>query len=141
MPRICIVVAEQSKARFFIQDGKAGKINEMADLVNMNARKHEQDLLTDRPGRSFDSKGSGRHAMETKTNARKQYANRFATEICDYLEKNSNRYDNLVIISPPGFLGYLRKKMPDTLAKLVTREIKKNFVQEETRDIEQFLIK
>ena len=141
MPRTCIVVAEQSRARFFLQEKKGGKLNETADLINENARLLEQDLVSDRPGRSFDIMGSGRHAMESKSSAKKQAATRFAMEICDYLEKTTGTFENLVIVSSPTFLSLLRKKMPDSIAKLVSKEFKKNLVQKDAGDIEQILNK
>lgn len=39
-------------------------MEELEGLKHPASRAHERDLISDRPGRSFDSFGSGRHAME-----------------------------------------------------------------------------
>ena len=141
MSLVCVVVAEQSRARFFIQAGAGKTLRELADLTNPEGRLHEQDLLSDRPGRSFDSKGTGRHAMEPKMGAKKHSAIRFAQEICTYLETNRDEYDKLILIAPPEFLGLLRGKLPDALAQLVSKEINKDIVRKDIKEIQQYLKK
>lgn len=139
MSRECVVVAEQGRARFFIRDISKKTFTEINDLTNPDARMHEQDLISDRPGRAFDSRGSNRHAMEPKTGATEQSATRFAKKIRDYLETNRSEYEYIVLIAPPAFLGHLRKELPDTLSKLVKREIDKEIVRKKPQEIRKYL--
>lgn len=135
----CVVVAEQSRARLFIRDRVRKVFRELEDLANPEARLHEQDLVSDRPGRSFDSKGDNRHAMEMKTGPAKQVAIRFAKDICKRLEAMRSDYEKLILVAPPQFLGLLRDNLPDTLKKEVVREIDKDLVRKDTREIEKYL--
>lgn len=141
MSIVYVVVADQSRARLFIQEGAGKRLRELDELTNPEGRMHEQELSSSRPGRSFDSKGPGRHAMEPKTNAKKHSAIRFAQEICTYLETNRDEYDKLILIAPPEFLGLLRENLPDALVQLVSQEIDKDVVRKNLKEIQQYLKK
>lgn len=114
-------------------------MQEQADLTNPESRLRGKDLLSDQAGRSFDRKGAGRHAMESKTDVKKQAAVRFAQEICSYLEANRNRYDKLILIAPPAFLGILRDNLPELLPRLLVNELDKDIVRWNARKIQQYL--
>ena len=49
-----IIVADQSKARFFSVDTPEGELNEIQRLEHDVAREKAGVLASDRPGRSFD---------------------------------------------------------------------------------------
>lgn len=135
----CVVVAEQSRARLFLRDRSSKVFRELEDMTNPEARLHEKDLVSDRPGRSFDSRGENRHAMEMKTGPAKQVAIRFARDICKQLESTRNNYEKLILVAPPQFLGMLRDNLPDTLKKVVIREIDKELVRKDINEIEKYL--
>ena len=127
----CVVV--------FIRDRAKKIFRELEDLTNPDARLHEQELMSDRQGRTYDSRGNNRHAMELKTGPAKQVAIRFAKDICKQLEYHRNEYEKLVLVAPPTFLGLLRENLPATLAKRVVRDIDKELVQKKPEDIEKYL--
>jgi protein required for attachment to host cells len=66
-----------------------------------------------------------------------------AKRVDEYLEKarNERRYDRLVIVAPPKFLGTLRKELGKEVAKLVTEEVPKDLSWLNARQIEQHLSK
>ena len=101
----------------------------------------KQDLVSDKPGRSFDSGGQGRHAMGNKTDPKEQIAIRFAKELADYLEKNRQKkaYIKLFIIAAPHFLGLLRKELSKGVSELVSFEVDKNLTALETDSIRKHL--
>lgn len=123
-----VVVADNERARFF--SDKLGKktLTEIDDLVHPEARIHERDLISDKPGRVYDSVGGGRHSMEQKTDVKKHYAQVFAEQIGEKLEQARNDHDfqHLVLIAPPEFLGILRKQLSDQCAKLVIQSFDKD---------------
>ena len=84
MSRKWVVVADQSRARIFTVDDAHGPLLQVDELEHPEARKREQELMSDRPGRSFDSAGQGRHAMGTSVEPKKEEAVRFAKQIADY---------------------------------------------------------
>ena len=104
------VVADSSRARIFSYNGVKAELSELDDLSHPESRLHESELTADLPGRSFDSAGQGRHAMEQPVSAKEQEARSFATQIAAYLDKacNENRLESLIVIAAPEFLGHLR---------------------------------
>lgn len=122
-----VVAADNERARFFsVKPGKR-KLIEIDDLVHPEARIHERDLISDKPGRSCDSVGGGRHSMEQKTDIKKHDAQVFADLIAKKLEQARNNHDfqHLVLIAPPTFLGLLRNQLSDQCTKLVKQSFDK----------------
>ena len=65
-PVTWILIADGSRAKVFKVAGK-GKIEEKDEMAA--AHPPTRDLVSDRPGRTFDSLGDGRHAKEPPTDA------------------------------------------------------------------------
>ena len=128
MSRAWIVVADAARTRIFSTESTAAPLVPVEQLVCPQARLHERDMASDRPGRSFDSVGAGRHGTEAPTSPKEQEAIRFAKTVADYLERGrvDNRYDNLTLVVEPHFLGLIRKAINPQMAKMVTREIDKD---------------
>jgi protein required for attachment to host cells len=131
-----IVVADRSRARIFSVETPKGPLIELADLVHPEARAHERDLTSDRPGRSRDQ-----HVLSPPHSARDQQAQGFAREIADELEdgRHNARFEQLLVVAAPDILGMLRKTMSTSVAKTVTLEIDKNMTQHDPADIRKLL--
>jgi protein required for attachment to host cells len=131
MSKPWILVANQSEARIYTAETPRGALIEIDRLEHEVGHSREGDLKSDRPGRSFERMGTIRHAMETEVDPKEQEAMRFAKQISDYLESGQQRgrFDGLVLVAGPHFLGLLRKALGPVTAKLVTQEIAKNLVQ------------
>ncbi len=134
-----IVVAESSRARLFARNGS--KLDEIETLVHPQGRVRNRDLDSDRPGRTFDSAGPGRHAMNRHNDPKRTEAMNFARQIVERLESARTRgsFTRLVLIAAPEFLGLLRQDMSAPLAGLVTRSIDKNLVQADAGEILEHL--
>ncbi len=134
-----IIVADSSRARIFAYQGLTSPLLELAALSHTASRLHDRVLSADAPGRSYDSTGAGRHAMEQATSIRKQEAITFARELTAYLEKaaESGKLASLIVIAPPAFLGHLRISYPDQVRKLVSSEIDKNLVEATAEQIRE----
>jgi protein required for attachment to host cells len=67
----------------------------------------------------------------------------FAKQIGRYLEqaRQQQRYDELVLIAPPKFLGVLRKELDNEVEKLVADELPKDLSWFNGRDLERYLRK
>ena len=134
---IWVIVASAARARIFETSGRGKPLEEIADLVNPEERLQRQDLGGHKPGRTFDSQGEGRHAMEAPTDPKDKNALDFAREVVETLEKalHDNRFDALCVIAAPRFLGQLREQMSDPLARLVKGEEAKDLTREATATI------
>jgi protein required for attachment to host cells len=64
----------------------------------------------------------------------------FAKEIGRYLEqaRTQHRYDELVIVAPPKFLGAVRKELGKEVEKLVVDELPKDLSWFNAREIERY---
>ena len=137
MKKTWVVVAESSRARFFVTRTPRYDLKELTSLSHAESRLKESEMRTDSPGRSFDSGGQGRHAMTEETSIKTQEQMAFAKEIADKLElgRSKGSYERLIICAPPAFLGCLRKTLPQTTIDLVDKAINKNLVRLSTEEI------
>lgn len=142
MKKKWIVVAESSRARIFSVESRTSPLKEIDDMVNTASRAHNQDLVSDEPGRGFYSYGSGgRHAMESKTEPKKQEIQMFAHDLSERLEtaRRTGDVNDLVLISPPSFLGALKQQMGEVTQKYISQTINKNFINKSEQEIRQYL--
>lgn len=129
MSKIWILVANSGNATLFSADSPTTPLTELATFENPDVRAKQMDLVSDRPGRSFDSHGEGRHAMESKVEPKQQIQLRFAKLISDRLEQGrvDNAFGRLVLVVAPMFLGLLRANFNASLSALVSMELDKDY--------------
>lgn len=134
-----IVDADSSYARILARRKAGSELEEVVDLNHPGARLKGKDLESDRPGRSYDSRGRGRHAMEPPHTRKDAGATRFAERINAYLVEHDSQFDALVLVCPPKFLGELRKRLDGTVGRKVVREIGKDVVRLDLQKIRELL--
>jgi protein required for attachment to host cells len=125
-----VVVADGSRARFFeltTDRRKHRTLQEFDAMVAPEHRLREADLTSDRAGRTFDSKGRGRHALEPPHKARDQATDAFARRLAEHVEdaRIAGYIDKLVLIAAPRFLGQLRSRLSEKALALVVHSIDK----------------
>jgi len=138
-----VIVADSTRARIFNAESSSADLSETEGLLHPESRLHDRDITADLPGRSFDSKGSGRHAMEPPTDPKQELAIEFARTIARHLEASRVKrdYEQLVIVAAPSFLGLLRDQLNSACRKLVAFELNKNLVQQTPEEIRAHLPK
>lgn len=138
MKKTWVVAAESSRARIFQAESRV-KMQELDGLVNPKARARVLDLNADNAGLVYDRLGQGRHQLENEVDPKKHEAEAFAREIAEYLDKAraAGRFEELVLIAAPEFLGWLRKNLSPATLKVVTRAVSKNLVRAEQEAIRQ----
>jgi protein required for attachment to host cells len=144
-----IVVANQAEARFYDAAGPRSRLREVGWFVNPEARLHDRDLKSDRPGRVFTSavSGSGRrgavahHATGGERQPRKQVATVFARRVATELTaaKRNRQFDRLVLIAAPSFLGVLRKALPKSLQSDVAAEVAKDLQDPAEKEVREHI--
>lgn len=139
MTRYWILIAESSRADLFSMDDKLGELKELDCFVHPASRAHAAELTTDTPGQGFDGKGAGQHALSAGKSATEQEAVAFAREMAMMLDRSriDDKFDQLVVVSPPHFLGLLRKQFSTELTRLTAAEIDKNLVKSTRQEITQ----
>lgn len=135
-----IVVANSSSARIFKLETLT-KLTEIKTFVHPESRLHERDLVSSKPGESFESFGTGRHPIEPPTSQKDTEFALFAKMLNEYLVKEhvDAKFSELYLVASPNFLGLLRQTLSPTLLHLVTKEVNKDIVRASTSEILQHL--
>lgn len=143
-----ILAADESRARVLQVTGREQRLTEIDGLVNPAGRAQDRELETDAEprfsghgglGKPGDSPTSGPPSDPERQGAVEHSAHAFAKEIARYLDKArvERRYDQLVLVAPPKFLGALRKELHKEVAKLVADERPKDLAGFNAREIER----
>ncbi len=136
-----VVVADSSAARIFGADEPTGPIVELEGITHPEGRMLARELTSDLPGRAFASAGHGRHTMESEVGPRQQAAVDFAHFLAKRLDKARvhRELERLILVSPPDFLGLMRKVLNTETRRLVLLELDHNFVRLPPKEIRERL--
>lgn len=136
-----IVVADSSRGKIFVQDKPNGPLVESEDLIHTGARLRESQLRSDRAGREGGAFGQGQSLFDARTEAHAHEAEAFAREIAEHLEagRTGGKFQHLVLMAPPAFLGDLRGKLSDGVRRLVVGEVGKDLVTHTAEDVRMHL--
>ncbi|MDH3236731.1 MAG: host attachment protein [Alphaproteobacteria bacterium] len=126
-----VVVADAAGARIFALNGPRQSISLKAVRDLSADIKPSRKIASDRPGRTHDRLGPGRHAEEPPTDPKRHAKFSFAREIAHILddERRKNAFAKLHVVAPPQFLGDLRGVMGSELRALVGTEINKDLTR------------
>ena len=140
MEKLWILVAESTHARLFEAKSLTKPLNEVHEFSFPEARLHERDIYSDRPGRVNDRMGEARHAMEGP-DIRNQQHHDFSRQIADYLDdgRQRNAFQRLILIAPPDFLGALRDHLGHEVEKRIERTIHKNLAGADAQKIHDYI--
>jgi len=138
---IWILVADSTRARIFEATSPISPFTEIDDLAHPEGRLHPHDLTSDKHGRTYDAGSSGSHGRDNPVDPKQQEAIAFARQIAECLECacSENKFERLVLVAAPAFLGLLRENLANTVVRLVTREVDKNIVQLKVDEIRKLL--
>jgi protein required for attachment to host cells len=132
-----VVVAHRAGARILAHCGPGTGLARVAELVHPEGRMRDRDFDADRPGRAFDSHGQGRHAMSREEPPHEHAAAEFARDLARHVDRSrqQHRFDALVLVAEPGFLGILRGALTDATAALVRGSVAKDLAKVPDRDL------
>ena len=102
-----VLVADGAHARIFVNDGVGKGVQELEDRAFVGSRLRDRDIQADKPGRSFDSHGQGRHAMEPRTDPQQHEEREFVRDVIDWIaaKPQDDQFDRLVLMAAPHALG------------------------------------
>ena len=106
-----IAIADSAKARVFATSGPGLKLKLINELDSEAARRLTQDLVTDRPGRSFSSAGPRRAGMEPSSDPQNVEKRKFVKDLVGFLDAAAlnGKFDDLFLVAAPRTLGEIRK--------------------------------
>jgi protein required for attachment to host cells len=147
--RVRIVIANQSEARFFDSLGGPRSLVPAGTLLNPQARLHDQDLESDRPGRVFNFAASAgkrrgaspRHGANGERSTHQHVIEKFARRIGAELGRayQARKFDRVVLVAEPAFLGRLRRALPAHLRTQVAAEVPHDLVHQPGSDVRTYL--
>lgn len=146
MPRVRIpwkswvVVCDGAKALTFRNEGDAELVNlwplDVLSQPNLPAR----ELASDRPGRSFQSHGVARSALD-EADRHDEAETAFLVDLADQLDKAVREHPvrTLILVAPPRALGILRKRFTPAVRAVLAAEVAKDLTQLPTYEIQKHL--
>jgi protein required for attachment to host cells len=136
-----LIVANSSLARIYKMVTRHN-LKEIKVLEHPESRLHNIDLVSDKPGRDFESAvGIRRHALEPKVMPKQQEFAIFAKQLANYLEEalNHGEFETLYIAASPSLLGLLRQTLHPNIIKLIKGEVDKDMTQMKPDEIPSHL--
>lgn len=115
----------------------------LSELVLRSESRKLRDIMSDKPGRSFASKGGRRSAMEYSGDPVSEDQREFIRQIIALLESHRRAGDfvRLAVFAEHDMLGQLREMMPQSLADLVVREVPKNLLHLSEQDLVEAVLR
>lgn len=141
MSKVRIVVADQAEAIFYDTSSLKAAPREVGRISDPLAHLHDRDLMSDRPGRSYESVGGARHAIERENDPRRREAVSFARRIARRLDeaRRKNEFEQLIVVAGPPFLGVMRDEMSRPTRERVVHEIRKDLVHSPVESLRRHL--
>ncbi len=139
--RTWILIADGARARIVLNDGPGHGVKALPGHVFESEVPAGREIMADRQGRSFESSGDGRHAMEPPSDPRRLKKQSFAGELAVHLHEACLRkeFDRLIVVAPAVTLGDLRKAMTDPVRKVLTAELSKDLTHLPNGDLPKHL--
>ena len=141
MDTIWIVVASAARARLFTCRGRVGALEEVADPIHPQSRLQAGEVDSDAPGRSFDRRGEGRHAMAAHDSPQHVEARRFAADLAETLAqaRTAQRFARFYLVAPARMLGDIRKALDEPTRARLSGTVEKDLVTHTVEDIRAHL--
>jgi protein required for attachment to host cells len=133
-----ILAADSVRARLFASRQPGAPLEEVADLLNPDGRRHEGDLVEDDAGRRGTRPTQAKRSAFGGETAKRHRAEEFAAEVCKRVaaELRNAKAERLYIIAEPEFLGLLRMRMDKSVQKKVVEEIPKSITGKAPEEIQ-----
>jgi protein required for attachment to host cells len=147
-PAVWAVVMDRSRALFFEKTSSDSEAKLIKKISNPEGRVHAMDLVSDRPGRSFDSnsrrqngQASERHSLSSSVSPQEEAAHKLAHKVADCLEegRGQNRYEHLILVAEPRLLGVLRRSLNSHLSSKILTVIEKHWCRLSGKEVTQKL--
>jgi protein required for attachment to host cells len=126
-----ILIADGARARIFANRGPGKGIEAVAGGAFDADHRPDREIMSDRPGRAFESVGDARHAIEPHHDAHRELKQAFAEELAALLDAKlaAKTYDRVVLVAPPAMLGDLRASLSEPVRAVVYAEIDKDLTK------------
>jgi protein required for attachment to host cells len=143
MAKTWILVAHEAGARIFDNHGPGKGLALVEAIEHPEGRARDRDINSDRPGRSFrkDSGDPRRASMSRTEGPHDRAVSDFARALTDKLQhaRVQNRFERLVLVAPPRFLGLLRSSLDAPTSQLVVGSVHKDLATSKEAELIEHL--
>ncbi len=122
----------------------AGDEDALAELVLRSESRNLREIMSDKPGRAFASRGGGRRSsMEYPSDPIAEDQREFIRQVIALLEshRRAGDFSRLAIFAEHDMLGLLRQMMPQSLRDMVIREVAKNLLHLPAPDLQEAILR
>ena len=129
-PRLWYVIADGGRARIVERD-EEGAFRTLSSFVSTELHKSAHELGRDRPARVKESANPARHAVEPRRDLHEAAKEDFIRTVAETLaaELKDGKFDELVLVAPPGVIGELKGSLTKPTAKAVVKELHKDLTR------------
>ena len=128
--RLWYVIADGGRARFVARDEK-GVFRTLSGFVSTDLHKSAHELGRDRPARVKESASPARSAVEPRRDLHEAAKEDFIRTVADTLasELRDEKFDELVLVAPPGVISELKDSLSKPTANVVVKELHKDLTK------------
>jgi protein required for attachment to host cells len=136
-----VLIADASRARVFEHNRSLRSLTLAFEDDRPELRDRSLTRDSDRPGRTQDSAGEGRHGLEPHTSIDDRVREQFSRELVERLQSaaNEQRFGQLLLVAPPSMLGAIRKHLGENLRERVIAEIDKDLTRIPAHELPEHL--
>jgi len=136
-----ILIADGARARLVVKANNIDGYKQVIDTDFITDNRPSHEIGTERPGRTHDSAGSARHALQPPADPHREEKRHLAKRVAAFLEEQRQQkaFERLVVIAAPQALGDLRGSFPVPLQSMVAEEIDKDLTMFSLNDLQDKL--
>lgn len=132
MGRTWIVLGHRTGVRVLESRGPGTDLTTVRETPFPWGQVKGKDLVTDRPGQKFrQGETPGRRSVMEREDPVEHYVEMFAKKVAEELDKDraAGKFDKVVLVSEPSFLGKLRDRLSDPLQRMVVATLAKDLAE------------
>lgn len=137
---LCVVVADGGRARL-IRQSEDHRLHtfEIAESAVIHAK--SSDMMSEGPGRSFESANPTRHAIEPRTNPHEEAKHGFAELVGAKLCNDSalKQFDRVLLVAPAPILADIQNALDDAVASKVVGTVAKDLTKVPDHELQPHL--
>lgn len=136
-----ILIADGARARIFVNRGSGMGVVALEGAEFSGDHRPDREILTDKPGRTFESVGIMRHAIEPHHDPHRELKRSFAESLADMLDEKlaKKEFDRIVLVAPPVTLGDLRAALSAPVRTAVYAELDKDLTKTPAAELPKHL--
>jgi protein required for attachment to host cells len=139
--RTWILIADGGCARVLTSTGTDHHLVAVPGLSFEADLPANREIGKDRPGRSHESHGAARHAIEPHIDQHAELKRKFVAGVLNTLaaKHTEGAFDTLIIVAPPTILGIIRPELKGRLRDATVREVDKDLTKTPIHEIASHL--